>query len=547
MAGVWRRWAKPLAMAALMLSAWAVVFAQSAPDNSAKIDKMSSSNGGALVGRVMDLRSTPLEGATVTARNEATGFEAHTVSGKNGFYRFTGLEPGEYTLEVRSPQLGLGRVEGIAVAAGHEARVQAALAFEPLPSQPTLPQPVLAAAPLSPSAPTLASMPVESAPPPVPPPPQVAKITATPAASPAPVRLPVPIAIPQPHNVASAPIPPSPPPARPNDPLPPPSADPVAPVVTTTLTGEQLQQMPLTGRHWQNFVLDTPTASTPAGSQQQASLRGVGQQPSALAVDGASKGLAFGGTSGSGTGNYAQGGSSEGGATQSAMGQAWVGGHAPGLASAAIREVQAIAGNVESAASRSAGGRLSVESLHGSNGLHGQGFLSDRQNIWGARNPFSQWVQNTGTAAAPIFTPEPYTPPDHETTWGLGVGSQILRNKLFWFGAVDHYQRNDPGLATVKHPYLCASSSANGQCIPAGFFAPPSSDQMLAICARLGLTAQGPPGTQPYCPLAQVTAKYSETLESLAGLLGPAPRMAAQWVGFGRIDWQASERRCPRR
>ena len=31
-------------------------------------------------------------------------------------------------------------------------------------------------------------------------------------------------------------------------------------------------------------------------------------------------------------------------------------------------------------------------------------------------------------------------------------------------------------------------------------------------------------------------------LETLAGLLGPAPRTAAQWVGFGRIDWQAAER-----
>ncbi len=31
-------------------------------------------------------------------------------------------------------------------------------------------------------------------------------------------------------------------------------------------------------------------------------------------------------------------------------------------------------------------------------------------------------------------------------------------------------------------------------------------------------------------------------LEQLAGLLGPAARTASQWVGFGRIDWQAAER-----
>ena len=31
-------------------------------------------------------------------------------------------------------------------------------------------------------------------------------------------------------------------------------------------------------------------------------------------------------------------------------------------------------------------------------------------------------------------------------------------------------------------------------------------------------------------------------LETLDGLLGPAPRTATQWTGFGRIDWQAAER-----
>jgi hypothetical protein len=31
-------------------------------------------------------------------------------------------------------------------------------------------------------------------------------------------------------------------------------------------------------------------------------------------------------------------------------------------------------------------------------------------------------------------------------------------------------------------------------------------------------------------------------LETLDGLLGPAPRTASQWTGFGRIDWQAAER-----
>ena len=43
-------------------------------------------------------------------------------------------------------------------------------------------------------------------------------------------------------------------------------------------------------------------------------------------------------------------------------------------------------------------------------------------------------------------------------------------------------------------------------------------------------------------PVAEGLAAYSNLLQTLDGLLGPAPRASAQWVGFSRIDWQAAER-----
>jgi hypothetical protein len=100
------------------------------------------------------------------------------------------------------------------------------------------------------------------------------------------------------------------------------------------------------------------------------------------------------------------------------------------------------------------------------------------------------------------------------------VGSEWRRRKLFAFGALDSYRRNDAGLATVKYPDE--------------FFARPSNDQMQALSARLELSATN--------PVAEGLAAYSPELEALAGLLGPAPREAAQWVGFGRLDWEAAER-----
>jgi hypothetical protein len=519
---------------------------------------------GALAGRLTDIHSAPLDGATVVLRNESTGAEAHTRTGKNGSYRFAGLVAGNYTLEAES-SLGRGRLEGILVTAGSEARVQAAMEFEPGPPGPIqipiqitdhaidalkargrladrdlsagnrIETPVLVAdtEPLGLMAVIAQPLPVAAAPG-MPliraaRPPTVDRDLALDAVRVAAVMELQPLlqlslaGLPmvsrssriEPVQVAAQ------------------AVDPVAPAVTTTVTGAQVRALPASGRRWQDFVLDTPTASSGQGGTAQTSLRGAGQQPAETTLDGASTRLAFGGA-GSGTGRGASQGS--GGGDQNAMGQAWAGGRGSVIAEAAIRRVETAAGNAEAEGTRSAGGRIGVvtesgESRDGGNGLHGQGFVFDRQNTWGARNPFTEWVKETAPAAGPmtpVFTPEPYTPPDHETMWGFGAGGALRRERLFWFAALDGLNRNDPGLATVKNP--------------AEFFAQPANDQMLLLCARLGLSTPGPEGGPGNCPMDKVVAKYSQLLETLDGLLGPSARTAAQWVVFARIDWKAAER-----
>ncbi len=72
---------------------------------------------------------------------------------------------------------------------------------------------------------------------------------------------------------------------------------PVSPAMTTTLSAQELQALPVSGRHWQDFVLDSaPTSTTPAAGQGQISLQGASQQPAEIAVDGVSRQLAFGST-----------------------------------------------------------------------------------------------------------------------------------------------------------------------------------------------------------------------------------------------------------
>ena len=92
--------------------------------------------------------------------------------------------------------------------------------------------------------------------------------------------------------------------------------------------------------------------------------------------------------------------------------------------------------------------------------------------------------------------------------------------RLFWFAALENIERNDPAISTVKHPDH--------------FFAQPANDQMQVLSARLGLSSSN--------PVVAGLGAYSSVLQSLGGLLGPAPRTSRRWTGFGRVDWAAGER-----
>jgi hypothetical protein len=561
MVGLRRNGIRPLVVAVLLFGAGAVVFAHAGPAQASptRSIEVQSSGPGTLIGKLTDLHSVPLAGVAVVLRNVATGAESRTITAKNGSYLFTALTAGAYTLEADSSSLGHGHLEDIEVMAVQQAHVQVAMRFEPYAPgslAPAVFQAFLQATPAwrtrleSPqvavsleSTPLLTQrLPIRLVPAPV----NALLLAASLAAVPGPVQTPLFIAasataprqtLPLPIQTVSssigtvvvsqatavAPIESSSP--RPVQ-IAEQQADPVSPAVTTTITASEIQALPASGRRWQEFVLDTQAVSNPAGSSQ-AALRGAGQDPADATIDGVSIRTAFGAASSSGPGTLDSGVSLREGNEQNSTGQAWNGRRGMGISEAAVREVQTVAGNVEARGEHAAGGRTNVETEHGGNELHGQGFFFDRQNNWGARNPFTQWVQNTGTVASPVFTSVPYTPPDHETVWGLGAGSRIRRNKIFWFGALDGYRRNDPGLAMAKNP--------------SEFFETlePTSPQITLLSAQLGETKNQAYNDYLGIPAAGYTAAG---LEQLDNLLGPAPRTATQWTGFARLDWKATER-----
>jgi hypothetical protein len=541
-----RGWKIALAVAVLLWSTGLLLFAQSTP---APTD--SNTSPGSLTGRLTDLYSKPLEGVTVILRAQASGAEvARTVTAKNGGYRFSKLAQGEYSLEAESTQLGRGQLESIYISAGREARVQAAINFEPSPAAP-----VLAAQPHQEPPRILALpkiyrpfIPLEATP----------LVAADLPSEPLQQLILIARAIPEPPNT-SPPLSTPPPPSSPVSPVNPPLA-----LLASTTAASELQSLPVSGRRWQDFILENaPTSSTPAGGQAETALRASGQQPVESAVDGISRSLAFGATNGSGQTSSGQAPLGQSG--DSSISRSGPGGHGMAISESAIRTVETIAGNVEAASARAAGGRMNVETQSGTNDMHGQGFLFDRQNSWGAQNPFTQWLQQTSPANLnydpsgpalylPVFTPVAYTPPDHETTWGLGVGGRIRRNKLFWFAALDSYNRDDPSLSVVKHPYLvqtlsgCDVTPCPTSPTLTGFFAQPTNDQMQVLSARLGLSSVNPvvEGLKAYSCMLETFGGSSTDCPSnwpaASPLLGPVPRTAKQWTGFGRLDWQATER-----
>ncbi len=472
-----------------------------------------SVQNGSLAGKLTDLHSKPLEGALVVLRNDRTGAEIREITQKNGAYRFGNVTPGEYSLNAESPTLGRGQLQGIVVASGHESRVQAAIELDRQAPQPPvvttlttvdttprlLPSPSGTGAGLHAMTLTAnirASLPASTAVPDLSAAAGTAKLSA--GLLPSPTAWAPGMALAVAGALAAFQVKES----IPQQVLAASRMDGSPSVATAEVTtGEQLQELPITARNWAEFGLDAPAAR---GTNDDEGREGQGHsQPQAdVRVDGSSTGLAFG----RGAGRRA---------------------HSPSLTSSGIAETVVsevrTGDRLEDGTGTADPERTHVDTRRGGPHLHGQAFLYDRQNLWGAQNPFTQWVKETAPAtltAPPVFTAFPYTPPNRDMTWGFGAGSLIHGAHLSWFSALDGSETNDPAVATVKHPE--------------NFFAQPASNEMQVLSARLGMSSLN--------PVAEGLSAYSGTLEQLSGMLGPTPRTAKQWSGFGRLDWDPAER-----
>ena len=254
------------------------------------------------------------------------------------------------------------------------------------------------------------------------------------------------------------------------------------------LDNTAIDNLPINGGRWSNFVLLTPTVINDGSGFGLVSFRGISVLLNNNTVDGADNNQAFF--------------SEERGRTRAGYSSA----------KAAVQEFQVNTSNYSAEYGRSAGGVVNTVTKSGTNSLHGEVYFYDRDNEWGATNPFTLLTIQT---APGVFTTAPYKPKDWRKMSGFAVGGPIKRDKLFFFLAFDWYKRNFPG------------TSVPGA--PRSFYATPSAAALNLLASNLGTAVAKCGGSASAC--------YNNGLSGLLSENGPLPREGEQFIWFPKFDW----------
>ena len=171
------------------------------------------------------------------------------------------------------------------------------------------------------------------------------------------------------------------------------------------IDGLELESLPLADGREQDAVLASPPSAGGDDEENHTTVSRSSERMGGTTMEGADIRLAF---AGSGAGRFREGSA------------ALIG---PGATETVIRRVQAGSEGAESSTARGFGG-TNGELQKGGDTFHGRASLFVRQNLWGAQNPFTEWVQPISQVneAFPIFAGRPVTPGDRATTWSVAVG-----------------------------------------------------------------------------------------------------------------------------
>src|SRR6185312_11185315 len=261
-----------------------------------------------------------------------------------------------------------------------------------------------------------------------------------------------------------------------------------------TFNQTAIANLPINGGRWSSFAILTPGVVSDSSGFGLLSFRGISTLLNNNTVDGADNNQAF---------------------FSEERGRTRAGYSTPQLA---VEEFQVNTSNYSSEYGRSAGGVVNTVTKSGTNGLHGEVDLFDRDNTWGATNEFTKIAVQT---APGVFTQQPYKPTDWRKRVAGQVGGPAIKDKVFYSLTFDWYDRNFPGTAVTTNPNA--------------FFAAPSAANISQLATNLFGASN--PTTQ-----AQALNIYNTDLAGLASMLGPVPRDGEQYIIYPKIDWQMNQK-----
>src|SRR5579859_3951268 len=263
-----------------------------------------------------------------------------------------------------------------------------------------------------------------------------------------------------------------------------------SPEFAPTLNQTAISNLPINGGRWSSFALLTPGVVSNSSGFGLLSFRGISTLLNNNTVDGADNNQAFF--------------SEERGRTRAGY----------STPKAAIEEFQVNTSNYSSEYGRAAGGVINTVTKSGTNSIHGEAYFYDRDNVWGAINPFTKLAVSTPSG----FQQVPYKPTDWRKISGFGVGGPAIKDKLFWNLTFDWYKRNFPGTAIPS-----SATSFFGQQTP-------SAATINRIASKLGISTT-----------AAQTA-YGNEFNGLVSMLGPTPRQGEQYIIFPKVDWTINQK-----
>ncbi|WP_229668871.1 TonB-dependent receptor [Edaphobacter acidisoli] len=277
--------------------------------------------------------------------------------------------------------------------------------------------------------------------------------------------------------------------------------------VASTITADEIEQLPVNGRRWQTFALLTPTANRDPDVDGLLSFRGLDPTQNSSLIDGSDDNQSFGsvprGAGGEDDPDKEGGDAAAARVTTGGEGYGRHAGASYTFSQEAVREFRVSGQNYSALYGHAAGGVVTTISKSGSNVLHGSGFYLVRTSALNAANPFAiatHYVNGAVTGGV-------VKPHDLRQQFGGSVGGPAVRDHLFYFYTFDRQQRGFPAISSPIDPSFYALTATQN-----------------ALLGTRGVTS----------------AKANAALNYLNSLTGTVPRSSSQIVNFGKLDWVTS-------